>query len=334
MAPNVLVASRHSQTTKTKGNTILIIRSTVKPPPPRKVKHTLLTIPGELRNHIYTYVFASSVYVELVPASATHIIPLHKTPFNRHATTPVLRTSRPLGKSTPVHRARTTWATSLGALSLVNRQLHRETLAYLYAQPTFYVQSPNRLVNFLSVAPADKLKYVQRLHISYQTYGEPAVAQHRAWKTKSVEKWAGAMAMAAERLPGLRELKVALDIRDTPFKLRLSEPWARPVLSMTKNDGVLPALADVRVGLVSKYTRARYGEDTVRSLLLQGVRLVTAQMTARQKVAQYDGLHRLFAGAMRRRMMGWDLECSLEEYERGIGEGGFYEDVDAPFVVR
>ena len=84
---------------------------------------------------------------------------------------PKLRCDRQLGKYLRVEGLKTRRETSISALHLVSRQIHRECMRFLYGSVTIFAQSSNRLANFLSVVPKTNLKYITGLHLDHQTYG-------------------------------------------------------------------------------------------------------------------------------------------------------------------
>lgn len=340
MAPAVKVASRHSQTTKTKGSVILVIPPGYKATAfPRKRKYSFLSLPGELRNQIYPHVFAPGVYIELLAPSANYTIPLDKTPFARRADLPTIRVGRPLGASPRAQSAATKWPTSYGAIALANRQLHRETTTYFYEAATFYVQSPNRLINLLSVLPPNKLQHIRKLHIAWQTYADPEFHGDARWKEKCDRKWSKAFTMIADKLD-LQELRLALDVRTRPFTLALREAWLAPVLVLMKGRNgrgascTMQNVSDIRVSLDSEYTSQLYEQVYANALVGSGRSVLAAEQMARQRVQQYKAVHQLFSNAIRRRLMGWDEASSVERYEAEVNEGGWYAELDASFIVR
>jgi hypothetical protein len=173
----------------------------------RRKHRGFLALPGEIRNRIYAYYFASTSHCEIASQGSTfqpptpltvklyanQLPPIHTTnPTTKSSaisSPPTLRISRPLGKHTAIQALRTNWRTSLHALHLICKLIHKETIPFLYRNTVFKFNAPKRLKDFLNIISPHNLAHITRLQLHYDTYGSPRWAADVIWQEKHGRSW-------------------------------------------------------------------------------------------------------------------------------------------------
>jgi hypothetical protein len=186
-----------------------------------------LALPGELRNNVYRYYFQADFRCELV-AQGTHLDLWHSKP--KTTTSSTIRVSRRLAKYTRVQGLQTSWSGSLYALVIVCKQVHSESIAFLYQNTTFVFNAPRRMNNFLNALPAANLALITKLELHYANYANPGLVQHNYLSQRSLATWTRACRDMAKQLSNLRELHVWLYVTDTPLFFDLRQEWLTPLL--------------------------------------------------------------------------------------------------------
>jgi hypothetical protein len=174
---------------------------------PPKQQRGFLALPGEIRNQIYNYYFDRECYCEVV-ASGTQLtwrepqtiklcsrpvftqIQISRPKPNRDAVPrTVVRFSRPLGKYNVVQGLRTNWVSSMYALSLVCKQVYLETTKLVYGKTVFIFDAPKRMHLFFNVVSTANLQNITKLHLHYNTYGNPRQTDDQVWQGKHTQSW-------------------------------------------------------------------------------------------------------------------------------------------------
>lgn len=293
-----------------------------------------LSLPGEVRNQIYAYYFESQFRCEIASESANFNPPALKTvklwagsystkspsvqyPSPTKSNTPLtIRVSRPLGKYTIVHGIQTNWLASLFAVNLVCKQLHAETLPFIYQKTEFVFDAPKRILSFLSVVSNSKLVYITKLQLHYTTYGAPRMAADCVWQDKHKQSWLRACTAASKKLVNLQSLGIWIRVLDSPLRLNLREAWVLPLLQfrrLTRDTETLKTVdIDFRTGLSGfKFAnpRVRHASEDLHRLFGQAIRL--AVLGAKEGVAMKG-----FNDA-------WEGEHEMWQYHLGYGKAGW-----------
>ncbi|KAF2142180.1 uncharacterized protein K452DRAFT_270964, partial [Aplosporella prunicola CBS 121167] len=271
----------------------------------KKQRPDFLTLPGEIRNEIYSYCF-DTTYIDLTP-NARHILKFKKDtskPKPRR-----VRVKHDLGHYNLVAGLKTNWAKSYSGagLSLTCKQINWETRELYYSTPVFIASSTNRLITFLNVVPADKLASIKKFHISHATYGTPQFTQDMEFKRRHDKKWLQAMHLAAEKLTGLDWLSIRLVPNETPLIFDLSQPWVQPLLAfapacatnLTTTDGTSAAARKKPLEMRINLQFAMLGDGINVNPLLQEAWL---------------HLRRAFVDAIREQLAGKSLEDAMASY--------------------
>jgi hypothetical protein len=211
-----------------------------------------LALPGEVRNQVYGYYFDCEIRCEIAAKGAqfkghkTRTVKLwagafqtnsYKLKYASKATEEdliTIRISRPLGKYNIVQGLQTNWFASLFALNLICKQIHAETLPFLYQTTIFVFNASNRILNFLNVVSRPKLEHITKLQLHYTTYGIPALYNDRKWQDKHNESWICACSAASRKLAGLRSLKIWIRVVHLPLRMNLRQPWILPILQFRR----------------------------------------------------------------------------------------------------
>jgi hypothetical protein len=179
--------------------------------------------------------------------SDAHKITMNNSVRDENECPLVLRCGKPLGKYIHVEGLKTQWQFSASALHLVNKQISRECMSFLYSTITVFTQSSNRLDNFFSVVPKQNLEHVTRLNLDHQTYGEAKDISQVTWKPKHDTKWDRTCKNAVMQLPNVQELQINLDVRDVPLRFSFREPWVKTLLHFRR----LQSLKHVSVCIIT-----------------------------------------------------------------------------------
>jgi hypothetical protein len=215
-----------------------------------KAKKTrgFLDLPGEIKNRIYQYYFQDTYRCELVgegcdfnPTAVKllsyprlhqpHLgVQLDKAKAGGPVAIRFPRLRRPHRAPSTGSRINRGWLNPHGALILVCKQIHVETLALLYCQITFVFEAPRRIANFLHRLPKQNHDNVTKLHLYYSTYGSPDSAGDVIWQDKHIKSWSRACKAIATSLSCLRELEIDIWINDYAPKFNLRQKWLKPLL--------------------------------------------------------------------------------------------------------
>ncbi|KAF1945492.1 hypothetical protein EJ02DRAFT_500747 [Clathrospora elynae] len=207
-----------------------------------------LALPAELRNQIYAYYFGAEVRCEVAAVGFQRFLqrkprtvklssgllcqPVSKP---RPATeskneVEVIRISRPLGKHNVVQGLKTNWLGSLYALNLVCKQVHAETLAFLYHKTLFIFDAPKRIDNFLNIVSKPRLECIAKLQLHYDTYGDPGRTADCIWQDRHYQSWHRACKALSKKLVGVQHVAIWLHIHSSAPKFNLREKWVAPLL--------------------------------------------------------------------------------------------------------
>jgi hypothetical protein len=290
---------------------------------PKKVRG-FLSLPGELRNEVYQDYFESDFRCEI--AAKGSILKERKTRTVKLSTgaqtlkyqskpkeeSPItIRTSRPLGKYTTVKGLQTNWFSSLFAIHLVCKQLHAETLPYIYSTTVFVFDASNRLKTFLNVVSKPKLEHITKLQLHYETYGCPQLLKDRIWQEKHNKSWVSSCASASKELVGLQELKIWIQVRDSPLRFNLRESWVLPLLPFRRLGRTPPSTTNISEPEVVK---PREGKLEIVDIVLRSKWHDYQFARNSQLEKACKALHILFGGAIRDAILGAKEEAAMTAF--------------------
>jgi hypothetical protein len=316
--------------------------------PASKRLRGFLSLPGELRNQVYGYYFESEFRCEVAAASSRFeerkpgIVKLWAGIFQsdsqalkydpeiKEEDPATIRISRPFGKYTIIKGMQTNWFTSLFAINLVCKQIHVETLPFLYRQTLFLFDAPSRIRNFLDVVSKSKLEYITKLQLHYSTYGSPSWNKDHIWQEKHARSWIRALTQVSKRLMGLQNLKIRVRVNDYSPRLNLREPWVLPLLQFRR----LTCASKTGEGCTNG------GTDGTRQNMLDVViidfrtSVFGWQFDGHQELAKAsEALHRLFGHALSSAILGakeeeamadfneaWNGKYRMWQYHLGFGK--------------
>ncbi|KAF2832554.1 hypothetical protein CC86DRAFT_390580 [Ophiobolus disseminans] len=288
-----------------------------------------LSLPAELRNQVYQYYFEPDFRCEIAAKGSqlkereARTVKLYAGAFQsdnrvlkyeskaKEEGPLTVRVSRPLGQYNIVKGLRTNWLASLFAINLVCKQIHAETLPYLYRETTFVFDASNRLLNFLGVISSSKLHHITKLQIHYATYGNPRMSVDRKWKEKHNQSWVRSCSAASKKLVDLRELEIWIRVHDDPPRFNLRETWVAPLLQFRRlgqttrvGDNSKPherKLKTVHIDLRTKWSGSCFGGN--------------------QELAKAsEDLHCLFGGAIRSAILGAKEELAMRAFNTAWNE--------------
>jgi hypothetical protein len=221
-----------------------------------------------------------------------------------------IRISRPLGKHNTVKDLQTNWLASLYALNLVCKQVHAETLKFVYHKTEFVFDAPSRVTSFVAILSNPRLQDITKLQLHYTTYGCPKWNKDRIWQDKHSESWMRACKVAAKKFTGLQELKIWMMVNDEPLRLNLRQNWITPLLQFRRLTGD-PKLVDDSVLLNPKQEQQR--------LEVVGIhfrtRLLVSDFGGNQELAKANkDLHCLFGQAIQLAILGAKEEEALADF--------------------
>jgi hypothetical protein len=283
----------------------------------RRNRTGFFDLAGELRNKVYIYHYDTVRLVELMPTKANYnIIDAHALTLDefqlRHKDEGVpvqgIRSGKLLGKFTFFEGMKTRWNVTISGLHVANRQVHQECLAMLYRSIAIFVQSPNRIRNFIQVVPKPNLQLIKRFHLDHQTYGSPEYRHNEIWKKKHHVTWMKTCKLVTKELPNIENLHINVDVLDRPLRFNFSESWVKLLFIF----GCLKHLNDVEVNVFSsevERTKINVKDGNIWGQYYPWyVRMLVEQHGAAAE------LHKLFGKAIAMKIQGFCDDCALEEY--------------------
>lgn len=209
----------------------------------RKKKPNFLTLPGEIRNLVYQCYFRDTYHCEHVgegcdfspvAPKTVKLLSNTTTPKQNHKkrqTDP--EPEKPLVIRFPRSNHHTTqqpaWLNPHGALILVCKQIHAETLPFLYHRITLLFQAPRRIATFLHTLSTPTRTHITTLHLHYTTYGNPRATCDIIWQDKHIASWTRACKFASKTLVCLRKLEVDVWLSESAPKFNLRQRWLQPL---------------------------------------------------------------------------------------------------------
>ena len=221
-----------------------------------------LSLPGEIRNRIYQYYFQDAYRCELVGQGCNFTvhtlatIKLQGAPqlknWPRESDRPWLDKSKaedalvlrfPRIRRTAYNHKRFRsspykgykgWLNPHGALILVCKQVHTETLPLFCRRIEFVFEAPQRVSGFLHKVPAHNHVNITKIHLYYTTYGSPSAARDTVWQDKHIESWTRACKVVAKSLTCLQNLKINVWINENAPRFNLRQKWLQPLLQFRR----------------------------------------------------------------------------------------------------
>ena len=228
---------------------------------------------------------------------------------SHHSENHTIKFSGTLGKNKFFHGKNTKWATSVTGLHLVNKQISRECLGYLYNRIILFSDTSRRLINWMETVRPHRLALLTQLYLDHVTYGDPKFSEDDIWKIKSDRKWSEVCKLAVKSFPHLTKLVINVDVHDTPFRFTLTEPWIQPLLYFKQ----LQELKEVEVHVHSPCRRSTLFDNKWYEHLPP---LYIRQLTLNDK--GNNELHELFGLAVSMKILGFCDDCCLEELREAI----------------
>ncbi|KAF2645772.1 hypothetical protein P280DRAFT_465535 [Massarina eburnea CBS 473.64] len=215
-------------------------------PSPKKIRG-FMALPGEVRNQIYAYYFREDFRCEIaakestidqlalkVPPKTIKLcvgITRGKKPVSNPLEEPILKTqqrslrvSRPYGNYRRVHGESTKWENSLCALVLVCKQIHLESVVFLYQKTTFVFDAPKRINNFLRWVPLRNLAHVTKLQLCYIPYNG------NGWDTKHRLSWTRVCKAFTKKMISLQDLTLYIYTAQSVRWFDLRQHFVQPLL--------------------------------------------------------------------------------------------------------
>lgn len=307
-------------------NFMIMKMSSLIPKPARcaqkhRKKLSFLDLPGEIRNQIYQCHF-SNFRVEIMRQN-TCLPFYHPNSVERYVVldwyeryfrnNPVLRNERQ--RETKVNKAlleRIRWATSMTAILLVNKQVHKEALSLLYESTTFVFASNWYLNSFMRIVPKASLAFIRTLELHYESYGDPSLVEDTAFKRKSDDRWLQTCRLAAKQLTGLKSLTLYLHLNDRPLRLRRDEAWVKPLFEFRRLGIHLPPKG--RGGKLESVAMRISWRPSKAHRTLRRRRLYWAEMVSEKHRCLLDNLHRLYESFFEKIILGHSVQSAWEEY--------------------
>lgn len=340
-----------------KNNRSLWRRPETKP----KKKCGFLDLPGEVRNEIYKYYFTDEYRCEIV-GKGTELDPLgHKMtrlgfaqpqktfairggkvvreviPFMPRESIAV-RFSGRLGKYKAANGRETSWESSLCALILVSKLIHRESIVFFYHRTTFVFNAPKRISSFLQVIPAANLALVTKLELHYSNYGHERFigASGKDSRQAHIDAWTKSCKAIAKKLVNLRELNIWIYATQDPLWFDLREKWLTPLLCFRRRNLASQRSIAVRNNCVSSNAKSPRDSDGNIEKNSKGTDEPASNKTPdgfvqinvyfdtylsrpdafedRNLSAACIALHRLFGNGISRALMGASEEEAMTEF--------------------
>lgn len=318
----------------------------------RPKRTTFLELPGELRNRIYYFYFCAGNELALAaPTTQLHPKPVKTIKLcvtstlgrvyrthdegnslgdnkskDKYQTRPLIQ-SRIMGRYLRVHGASTNWATSLNAVSLVNKQMYAETLPLLYAATHFISASPKRVLNFLTYITPNAAAWIRTLELTYTTYGNPPPLHLAHLRRKHIDSWTAMCRLTGKLLLGLEDLRVWIHVTAAPLHMDLRQDWVAPLLQfrrLTVGKSPSPSVSPcpspklikvVTTGEAPHKTRLINIDVKLSSTYTQPFRWAHPA----PEVACFE-LHRLFGEAITKAILGLNEKDAMEEWEEAWNE--------------
>lgn len=165
----------------------------------KKHHATLLGLPAELRNYIYSLVYSPGACLVLRRHGGKEIIST-----NRHILQPTFEFGRfDWTKSQP-----TKWETSLSGLILVNKQLYHEAMESLYGQTHFEFPTISLCQEFMTIIPSSKLTLIKSVTVQR----EPRAVCRPADRPTREASWRNMLEQLTQSLPNIEELGIKTTI--------------------------------------------------------------------------------------------------------------------------
>lgn len=191
----------------------------------------LLTLPGELRNKIYAYVYDTERTVIIRPNSslfdghplspnfigkptaikAQKILTIKSTLSPRPCQT-LQSFRKPGGKPRP--REQIKWASSPIGLLLTCKEIENEAGDYLYSNCTFFFESASYINAFIKTTKSRNLQHVRNMKVLVQVYGIPQLTSHTHWEQRHLDRWTDTFAAMSVYMPNIQHLDFNLHLPD------------------------------------------------------------------------------------------------------------------------
>ncbi|KAH6612669.1 hypothetical protein C7974DRAFT_406071 [Boeremia exigua] len=299
--------------------------------PKRKKGANFLTLSGEIRNKIYQHYFQDTYRCELVGEGCDFSAPMtfklvsyikvseesrRESPVDDEHEKPIMvRFSRPGSEGCSTESR--VWLNPHGAIILVSRQVHQETLSLLYQRTTFVFQAPRRIASFLHKVPKPNHLFVTNLHLHYATYGSPGAACDVVWQEKHLESWTRVCKSAAKSLTSLRELHIDLWINECAPKFDLRQKWLQPLLEFRRPR---PRCTD-HEELSTAGKALREPRTLVEVQVIVYTHFYAHSFDSNVPLAAAcKHLHRLFAHGIGKYIYGWKERNAMRQFDRAWNE--------------
>ena len=126
------------------------------------------------------------------------------------------------------------YTNSLLSMLSTCHQVRNEATTVFYGKSSFGFTSLHVMRRFLSSIGPMAAAAIQRIYIQHATYGEPCRTKDVHWKTAHDERWDEFCQDIGTCLPGLKELRVLLQVNERPLRVDLAEDWVGPLLAFQR----------------------------------------------------------------------------------------------------
>jgi hypothetical protein len=209
------------------------------------------------------------------------------------------------------------WPNSISALHLANKQLHRETVFYLYSKPTFYFQCLTYAGQFMNIVRRhNALESISSLSLGLQTEEPPTSAKHIFELKRSYEALSNNITEMAKRMPKVKKLAVVVEVREEPLAFTFREQWVQPILQFSK----FKDAEEIQIKIQSPELREEKNRDMSAELYFEYRERTTLE---KETYSAMEQLHTLFGEALTRRVEGDCESCAIENLFSHVTDDDF-----------
>ncbi|KAK3715725.1 hypothetical protein LTR37_006950 [Vermiconidia calcicola] len=201
------VAATQADRRKTKGNWIIKSQQRAI----AKGECRFFSLPAELRNTIYGFVFTPGAIIKLckLPRHGHH---------KEEQDSLTIRFDKSMGNYSRKSGSQTKWENSVSGIVLVNKQAHEEAIAYLYGSCTFTFCPAKSTWAFLHEVSKKNLECVRSISLYRETKAAPDADTDQAHEDlyKTDQSFAKLCLQLVHMLPNVTSLDITLKLNGTP----------------------------------------------------------------------------------------------------------------------
>ncbi|THY16800.1 hypothetical protein D6D01_07626 [Aureobasidium pullulans] len=202
----------------------------------------------------------------------------------------------------PLSREGVNWKTSICSLPLVCKRINAEAAPIMYGTTAFYFDDAQRLRAFLNTASPTNLACITRLYVHVRVYGIPVKACDLIWEKEHIECWTSIFKMIAKKMTNLRAMRVSLTMRSLTDGLKRAFKPARyhtdwkeraGYMLMLKPLSSLSMLQDLRVVIKAADDHMQQFQEGLAHMLYSFWRLANIQPIHQLKI-KVEALHQQY----------------------------------------